>query len=243
MLDTLERIRAPRGFFFDPTCVLYMPNKEFGRSAVDGKYYAMSSDHYGHLIQNNGSLWRPDSHRFDGDDWWNIDKVLPSLASTTTGTWMTWIKLDDAYSGGFRTMIAFGDTNANEIIYMFHYTRKILARLIKAGTTQWYLTTDNVVLANGIYTNIALTQNGVSPVILVNGEVVAQTFTASMDKTTWFSVCTGLDNGLIGCSNYNSTGRQYFVTNGNLALTKIFNRNLSIPEVQRIYESEKWRYR
>jgi len=243
-LQVLDRI--DEDYVLDPNLVFYLPNKEFGLSAVDGKYYCMSSDHYGHLIENNGSTWQLNSRRFDGDDWWNIDKVLPALASTKQGTWMCWVKLDDAsIAATYLRLIAFGDTDVLEEICIYvEATGKLYAQVYKAGANQWALDTNAIAFSDGVYAHVALIQDGVSPVILVNGVKIAQTFQGSTDKTAWFSVCTGLDNGRFGCSNRNGGGNANFIANGNLAKPKIFSRAMSIGEVQQChYLPEKEIYR
>jgi len=74
---------------------------------------------------------------------------------------------------------------------------------------------------------------------LVNGVQVAQTFIKEVNKTAWFSICTGLDNGRMGCANFGSGGNFSFLTNGQLALPKLINTNLTVAQVLGIVNQER----
>ena len=84
MQAAMERVNDSSDFYYDPTCVLYLPlhKMEFGLAA-DTKYYCMSHDHYGHLIQNKDTLWRPDGREFDGDDYILVPSTSTQLNFTS----------------------------------------------------------------------------------------------------------------------------------------------------------------
>jgi len=235
-----QKLQSRDEFFLDPNLVLYLPLYK-----LDGASF-VSRDHYGHLATAFGAVWTPQGRRWDaaGDDYINTDSALPSLVTTTKGTWMAWVKLDDATPATYHIAISFGDTDALEHILLgiFQTTGLLYAQVYDAGVKPWGLQTDAAALSDGNYAHIALIQNGTAPILLVNGVQVAQTFTAETDKTAWFSVCTGLDNGRIGCINNNSGGNTNYTRNGNVREVILSNRNYSIPEVQNYIQATKWRY-
>jgi len=181
-------------------------------------------------------LW---SIRYDGNDYINIDVAVNDLAATTTGTWMAWMKLDDATPVATAMAVCFGDTNADEFIqFGILSSGKLYSQLYVAGARKWRLDTAAAAVANLRYAHITVIQDGVSPILLVNGVLVAQAFVDATDKTLWFAGCAGIDNGRIGCGNYNSVGNTAFITDGNTALTKIINTNLTVAQVLSIFNQE-----
>jgi len=182
-------------------------------------------------------LW---TSRYDGTAYANIDVALASLATTTKGTWMTWVKLDDATPVAACYIVAFGDTDADESIYIrIDTTGKVSAKLTSGGVVKWSLTSDNAIMADGINSHICLIHDGISPILLINGVEVAITFSVEVDKTLWFSSCSGLDNGRLGCLNTNTLGNLGFINNGNTALTKFYTYVLTQGQIINIYENEK----
>lgn len=149
----------------------------------------------------------------DGSDAFNIDQLLNKLKSTTVGTWSARVMLPDATPVAASNVIGFGDTDANEYIFLYVNTDGTLSGYcVKAGSGQWKLNTTASAFSDGVYAHIALVQDGTEPVFYVNGVAVAQTFSTTNNKTTWFNDCTGLDNGRIGCYNFNSGGNTTFLT-------------------------------
>ncbi len=188
----------------------------------DGSYYAMDFDGSTSLL--------------------NIDSVLPDLASTTTGTWMCWVKPFDGTPSAIEALCSFGDTNAVEILYSRINTDGTFTALAtKASTIQWKLDTDSSVFSDKIWTHIALVQDGTEPVLYVNKEAVAQTFSNSTDKTAWFSDLTGLDNGRIGCFDFNSGGDSNFFK-GQISQPIIYDGILTSEEITQAYTSTKHLY-
>ncbi len=227
-------------FVPDSTCVLWLPGQDDPRSATirdrsgKGNNGTITGTTWARLPSG---LW---SLRYDGNDYINIDIAVNDLAATIKGTWMSWVKLDDATPAAQSMIIAFGDTDAAEYIFFSISTTGLLrAGLSDASVNVWALNTSAAAISDGIYVHVALVQNGTAPILLVNGVQVAQTFTAEINKTRWFSVCTGLDNGRIGCINYNLGGNTGFLTNGNTALTKLINTNLTVTQVLGIVQQER----
>lgn len=221
----------------DPYLVFYAD-----LSKHDGAQF-MSDDAYGHLCTVTGAVWGSQGRTFDGDDYINIDTALTSLQTNTSGTCLSWLKIPDATPAGYMGIMGFGDTNANEyiIIQIAETTGLLLSACRSGGSNQWGVQTNTNPFTSNTWVNVALVQDGVSPVLYVNGVAVAQTFTTSTNKTKWFLAGTGLDNGRIGCINYNSAGNISLFT-GTIRETLIYNRALTPTEIQQNYLATKWRY-
>lgn len=171
---------------------------------------------------------------FDGSaDCVTIDDIVTDLASTTTGTFSALFKTDDNTTT--QEIISFGDTDADTRI-QFDLLATGLFRGLAAetGTTQWAIDTDNVVINNGIWVHLALVQNGTEPILYVNGKRVAQTFSTSTDKTYWFNDLAGLDNGRIGCGNWNSGGNATWA-DGRIPHAIIWDTNLTDNKISELY--------
>lgn len=174
---------------------------------------------------------------FDGvNEYANIDTALTPLKTTTVGTWMAWFKPEVLTNG---EIIAFGDTDANSFIQINPFTdSKVYITVLIGGVTKWQLVTTNAVLSVGVWTHISIVQNSVSPVLYINGNAVAQSFSVSADKTTWFNSISGLDNGRIACKNINSAGNTNFI-NGRIADAAFFNTNLTAAQIVEAYNNRK----
>lgn len=221
--------------------VLYLPLWALNNGGTNS---IQSVDAHRHTYDITGALWQPDGRRLTGgDDFINIDSALTPLASTTKGTWIIWVKLDDATPIANTFVIGFGDTDAIEFIALqILTTAKLRAQLMDGGVEQWRINSDNAIISDGVYVQLALIQDGTSPIVLVSGVQVAQTFEVEVDKTVWFSDCTGLDNGRLGCINYVSGGNSNFILNGNIGELWFYNRALSVAEALHNYNCTKWRF-
>jgi len=197
----------------DANCVLWFPGQDDAYSTTirdrSGK------ENHGTIVgatwsRQPSGLW---SLYHDGDDYIDIDVAVNDLAATTTGTWMAWVKLPDATPASNTRVITFGDTDGSSRIEFFVTKEGLLrAGAWNADTVQWDVDTDAAVFSDNVFLHVALIQDGVSPILIVNGVQVAQTFTTSTNKTLWFSGLGGIDNGRIGCLNCNSLGNINYLT-------------------------------
>jgi len=164
----------------------------------------------------------------------DIDTIVGDLASDTVGTWVAWIKTDDASTT--QEIISFGDTNADTRIQFDIDGAGLLRALAgSAGVTQWAVDTDATQLVNGVWTMVGIVQDGTEPILYVNGTAPAQTFSTSTDKTVWHNDLGGLDNGRIGCGNWNNGGNATFF-DGEMREAIIFDTNLTSLEMALLYE-------
>ena len=161
----------------------------------------------------------------------NIDNAVAGLTGTTTGS-ILWKGSILDFTTNYKRLWAFGDANADENIQLTVDATdyKLYASCVVAATVKWVFTTDNTFSASTIY-SIIMVHNGTTPLLYVNGVLQALTFSDETDKTAWFSQATGIDNGRLGCINYNSGGNTNFL-NCRIYDVKLWNRALSIGEVQ-----------
>lgn len=174
--------------------------------------------HVAHFLTTNVGTPFADLYSvlLDGvDEYINIDGVQTALASTTQGTISLWVKPVDATPLALGSIFSFGSSISSSFLLARSNTDgKFSCDIINAGSFEWNLTTDLAVFSDNTWTHIALVQDGVSPVLYVNGVAVAQTFTVTTNKTIWFNGLT-LNNGRIGSLNRNSIPESFHY-NGNV---------------------------
>ncbi len=230
-------MRCKLDFTFDPSLVLYLPLSE-----LDGGSFR-SRDAYGHLCTVTGASWRPDGMYFDGtDDNVDITNALSALASNTEGTILIWFSPVDASPTPDNKIIAFGDSDSQEFIYLSLKTTSILESACKVGgASRWLLVMDSAAFSDKNFYFIGLVQDSTQAKIYVDGIPPSQTFEIITDKTAWFSDATGIDNGFIGKLSYSGNPSQG-PFNGTIGDVLIYNRALPPQEIQNIYLTTRWRY-
>ena len=175
---------------------------------------------------------------FDGGaDYINIDGIVADVASDTAGTWAAWVKPDTVTPGAVSDFVSINDTDAVTILNINIQKEGDFRSAINiAGTVQWILSTDALPFSVGVWAHVALVQDGVFPVLYVNGIAPAQTFETSTDITAWINDMSGIDNGRIGARSINSVGESAFFA-GSISDVRIYNRALSAEEIEMLYES------
>lgn len=177
------------------------------------------------------------SFLFDGvDEFFNIDAVRASLATTTVGTWLIWFKPVDATPVGTEVIISFGDTNADSHIEIRMLTSGALSAFHRSGgVSNWSIDTDNPVFFDNVYTHIAITVDGISDAkIYINKVFVPQTKSGSGTGLEWFNDIPGLDNGRFACRNRNNAGNTNFC-NCNQDEAIFVNRALTASQVASVF--------
>ncbi len=165
----------------------------------------------------------------------NINAVGTALATTTKGTWSLWVKPVDATPIADQSFINFGNGDGTDSIPLYITSAGLLASLLTDGPNKWAVDTDNAVFSDNTWSYIALVQDGVSPVLYVNGVAPAQAFSVTTDKTFWFNNLV-MNNGRIGCY---SLGADELFFNGNIDEVGFFNTNLSSSQILEIYNNGK----
>jgi hypothetical protein len=164
------------------------------------------------VSRSGGAFSIANSFVLDGvDEYFNIDSMISPLASTTKGTWLISLFITDATPSGNGSIIAFDDTSTKEDIMVFINTLGIINIIVRvANVGQWTLATTSAVFTDNTWHTLALVQDGVSPVVCIDGVAVPQGFTLDTNKSSWFNNSSGLDNGRIGCRNFNNAGNSLF---------------------------------
>ena len=182
------------------------------------------------------------SFLFDGvNERININAVGTALAATTTGTWSAWVKPVDATPANYVVFISFGNGDSTVLLQLsIDITTGLFSGFgLNGGVTKWQVRCSSAPFSDNIWTHIALVQDGVSPVLYVNGIAPAQTFPTSIDKTIWFNNLV-LNNGRIGCRFYSvAEADGALPLNGNIDEVGFFNRNLSAAQITELYNNGK----
>lgn len=154
---------------------------------------------------------------------------LAGKATATRGSIQIRGKIPDV-SSGTKVLVAFGDTNANEEIVLFLSSSQINFNVRIAGTTQWSFEQDAITLSDDDTVDIIVVQDGTEAKLYINGvDHTAITFDVTTDKTKWFVDTTGIDNGRIGCENFNSGSNANF-SKIDVDIFRYFNRALTATE-------------
>ena len=167
----------------------------------------------------------------------NIDATLTGLATNTQGTWSMWVKPVDSTPASTGGLMGFGDTNVTELIQINNATNgKLRASCYVNNVNQWIFDSNSAVFSSGVWTHVFLTHNGTTPALYINNVSAPITFVISIDKTKWFNSASGLDNGRIGCLNFNSAGDFVFYK-GNIDEVSLFNKALDATERTELYNT------
>ncbi len=220
-------------FVFDPSLALYLPLYE-----LDGSSF-VSKDAYGHLCVVTGALWAPWGGWFDGTDD-NIDCGTPSALNITQAlTVEAWVNAE-LLAGDNRQIAGKGNTNAySGFSWLFRCQGlgdNTLYFEASSGTGSVFSLTSLTALVLSRWYHICVTYNqGVRAAISVNGVEEASTTSFSgtiqnndtlTQKIGCRKIATGIDDwwkGLIG-------------------EVRIYNRALTLLEIQHNYLATKWRY-
>src|SRR3990167_6950080 len=106
----------------------------------------------------------------------NINGVGTTLATTTKGTWSCWVKPVDATPAANDMLISFGAGDTTDLLRIVLTTTGVFSGAVtNNNVTQWALNTNSAVFSDNTWTHVAVVQDGVSPVLYINGVAVAQT--------------------------------------------------------------------
>ena len=211
-----------RDFIFDPSLVLELPLYK-----LDGASFADRSA-YGHLCTNTGAIWTPGGRDFDGvDDYAKVPHHDSITFTTQDFSIVYWVKLDAI---GDRVHLCKGSWQADGWYLQEQPDNTMKFELDKSGqqSAQYSVTG---MLETERFMHLAFIRNGSSAKIFKNAE----------DKTGSPVSVLAPDYSArdlaIGCyDNIN------LFINGIIGEVQIYNRALTLQEVQRNYLATKWRY-
>lgn len=196
----------------------------------------MSSNYRSILNVQGSSFTNTLSTFFDGDDEFvNASSAISSISSDSQGTISLWAKADVLAGACFSVTDI---SSQKKFINMGFASGKFFCWLRDDGalSSGWWLETDNVLLANTWY-HLAVVQNGVSPVLYVNGVAVAQTFVEATQDQRWISGLgfASADNINIGRLKTALYDTNYF--GGLVDEVSYFSSALSSSDILSIYNS------
>jgi len=237
LMDTntlLERevAKAQLGEFgLDPSLVLYLPLWK-----KDGASF-MSEDAYGHLCTRTGALWRLDGHFFDGSDDYIEVAHHASQLLTTGGSIAVWIKPSSAGEASLGRIFDKSDTNYNLGTngYAFYTTGTNRTGFAINNGTARFSAAGSVVFGDGNFYYAVVTWDATGLVThYINGIQSGAPATSSNPV----GIITS-DPPCIGNLSYDPGARSF---DGMIGEVWVYNRVLTVCEIQRMYLATKWRY-
>jgi hypothetical protein len=177
---------------------------------------------------------------FDGStDFLNLDAVLNDVSSDTQGTWAVWVKPADITPSSNMCILSMQEDTqvTNFDIRIQNTSGKFTTYARDRSANKFLVETDSNPFTLNEWTHVAIVQDGVSPVLYVDGVAVAQTTTINTDTTYWNNSFTSLDNARIGMSEYNSATQFYF--NGSIGEVVITSEALTSGQISDLYNSQK----
>lgn len=178
----------------------------------------------GDQISNNFSM------SFDGTNYIDVDTLSSEISSNTNGTFSLWINLNDATPTAANTPIYVGNKNADTRLYINCNTDGTCSALLRhSNTTNFILQTTQAVFSDNTWHNIVLTQNGIEPVIYIDGAIPAQSFNISTDKTQWINNLPSVNSVRLGHLMLNGSSLQNF--NGSIDEVAFWNIALNAGQI------------
>lgn len=149
---------------------------------------------------------------FDGtNDYMAIDSVATSYASDTTGTISAWIKMDDATPAAASYIFSVSDASAGTFTALYvNPEGRLTFAVQKTGTNQVIVRTDPTAFSDNTWYHVAVVQDGVLPVVYIDGSAPTQSTLVSTDTTAFLGDLTGLDVSTVGALRYLSSTSLYF---------------------------------
>jgi len=173
---------------------------------------------------------------FDGtDDYAAANTVATSYASDTTGSVSAWIKMDDATPASASTIFSISDASSGTYMSLYVNPEGRLTFVVqKSGTNQVFVRTDPASFVDATWYHVAVVQDGVQPVLYINGSAPTQANFVSTDLTAFLADLTGLDVCTIGALRYINTTTLYW--SGLIEETAYFSGTaLSAAQIAAIY--------
>lgn len=209
----------------EPGLVLYLPLYE-----LDGDSF-QSRDAHGHLCSVSGALWTMQGRQFDGmNDVINIAS-RPSLKLTTAITMEVWLKINSVVGVNDYLIDKAGATYGYRL---FLETDEIRTQLYDGAALHSLVTTD-FNLSPGVWYHIASTWDGSKIRCFKN-------CIASINTTSWSGTINNRDSDNLSIGSDNDGGNSY-PSNTAIGEVRIYNRALSIAEIQHNHLTTGLRYR
>ena len=216
----------------DPSLVF---NTDFAKH--DGSSF-MSDDHYGRLYLITGATWRPDGRSFDGTD--DIINNATTAFQLPIVTVMGWFYANSTQTQGDDTVGIWSYGGAvNDRIQLNVITPQ------SAPTLQLYDDINDANIANNLGT---ITMDTFHHFAVISDATGKSAYVDGVQKLAPDSTSTtfaDLSSSRLMLGNYVSTAGSPSTTGyltGKIGEFLIYNRTLTLPEIQYHQMSTKWRY-
>jgi len=174
---------------------------------------------------------------FNGSEYINVDTVMTDIKDDTVGSFSLWVYATADSDGQF---VSFNSTTTAETMWISRIASgdKFNIYLYLLGDTKWGYTTTASTFPINTWVHFAVAHDGVEAKFYVNGveDTSDDWHGASSDRTAWLSTLTGMNNGRLGCLNYNNNGNYSFYT-GRIDDFRYYKHTLSQLEIDWIYNS------
>jgi len=160
----------------------------------------------------------------------DISSVVDDISSNGVGSVVLCINVTDYPDGTNLTHFSVTDLSASTDYFYINIAAPDSALRIGLNTSvaQWRIDfNDRLELGRHC---VAIVQDGVSPVVYVDGDTVSFTLAITTDVTAWFDDMSNLDAATIGAFRYNSSS--LFYINNAVYDLHIYSRALSEIEIK-----------
>lgn len=164
-------------------------------------------------------------------DAWGAAREAAGTADTV-GTLMGWIFRNTATNDD--CIISAGDTNAIEYINLHVHNGYLNCSLADGGALKFDIEGDNLDVPPFEWHHCAVVQDGVQPILYVDGAAIAATNDDPTDLTLWFAALNGIDNANIGMLDMNTSTSMDI--DGAIADVRHYNQALTAAQIKEIYE-------
>lgn len=224
-----------------PTASNLVYNGPLRQTELSGSsFYSIDNNQY---LTTANATWSSSAGRtFDGTTTVTLTNIWAGLSANTAGTIDIWARLPDATPAANMALVSFGDTNAVEwMSFRVNTSGNVYVDFYDAGAVQWIFTSNNAIFTDNTWVNVTLVQNGISPVLYVNGVLAPITFNSSVNTTRWFSVLGGVDNAFLGKLYMNSADNQIPLT-GSIGDARFYSGALTAGQALANYNGSLWKY-
>lgn len=227
-------MQLKRDFFLDPSLLLYLPLYKLDGASI------MDRSAYGHLCTVTGALWRPKGRCFDGSDDFIHLGSNPSIEDTDISiiAWVNPENFTDRNGIIGRGQVKGTDNKYQGWLLHTKVTTGEVTFLRNVGTTTEYRVESDAVCVADSWNYIAVTYQKSDGETKVWVDTAVKTETESTSDITYEAQ---YDDGTdIGLHSYKTDTRWYLI--GSIGEVWIYNRALTLQEIQRNYLATKWRY-
>ena len=171
---------------------------------------------------------------FDGTN----DYVSITRNSSITPNYISvcgWIKINSKSSNQFLLALPRSTPGTDGASYMMYHSLSLngFVAYARTGSTGTIQTTSTFSPDTGRWYFLCMTSNGSNLILFIDGEFEA--------SSSFSSVLQYSGSAVLRIGSYDNGGTVFY-TNGNIALTQIYNRALSAQEIRQNYNATKGRF-